>query len=479
MQKQVSHINFLLNNEKIQIDFTQQQDFSPTTTVLEWLRSMDDYSGVKEGCAEGDCGACTVVIADAVDGKLVYRSVTSCILFLPYLNGKQLLTVEHLSKNINGDYLLHPVQEVLAKHNGSQCGYCTPGIVMSLFSFQKNQETVEDIPYSLSGNLCRCTGYESIREAAVEIVGLPKTPDQFQLDEAAVVSILEEMKLEATSFSAENYYQAHTLEEALTYKKAHPDAIMIGGASDIALLKTKKHQDLDAILDLSNVAEMKKIEKHKTYWEIGASVTIEQLREALSAEWPDFKNILDAFGSKQIRNVATLGGNIGSASPIGDLLPLLMSHQAEIIIQSKHEVRPEQVEEFILAYRTTTLMPDELISKVIMPIDTNWVFWSEKVSKRRQLDISTVSAAFAIRLTGSKKIGAIVLSYGGMAAMPKRASMAENFLLGRTIEESAFDRAAELVREEFQPLSDARATKEGRSLIASNLLLKFFYSLDS
>lgn len=466
-------VTFLLNQELVTLDFGEEPYLSPTTTVLEWLRSQDEYSGVKEGCAEGDCGACTVVIVEEVNARLVYKAVTSCILFLPYLHGKQLLTVEHLSKNQLGEYDLHPVQEILAKYNGSQCGYCTPGIVMSLFSFYKNKEGEEQISSSLSGNLCRCTGYESIREAAKEISKL-ETIDDFSVAETETIKKLQDLKMDLKVFESENYIQPVKLQEALSLKEAKPDWIPIGGASDMALLKTKKHQEIGAILDLSQVSELKTIQKFETYWEIGASVTIEDLRIEVAETWPDFKKILDLFGSKQIRNVATLGGNIGSASPIGDLLPLLMTHQAEIVIQSKQEARTEKLEEFILAYRKTDLMPNEIITKVIIPIDQDWIFWSEKVSKRKQLDISTLSAAFAIRLTKEKKIGAIILAFGGMAAVPKRAEATEEFLLGKPMEESVFINASEILKQEFQPLTDARASKEGRALIAANLLMKFY-----
>ena len=478
MEQQANYIEFLFHEELVRINFDEEKQLSPTTTVLEWLRSLDDYKAVKEACAEGDCGACTIVLVELQNGKLKYRSLTSCILFLPYLNGKQLITLEHLSPRVARLASLHPVQKAVANHQASQCGYCTPGIVMSLFSFYKNKESEDDIATSLSGNLCRCTGYESIRKAAIEVSHLPDMEDDFDRREDDIVQRLKEMNDAKIPFSVKSYYQAQELQDALVYKNDHPDSVLIGGASDIALLKTKKHQEIPFLLDLSQIGEMRQIAKNEDYWEIGASARIEDIRKELSNQWPDFAAILNVFASKQIRNVATLGGNIGSASPIGDLLPLLISHQAEIVIQSKDDTRTEQLQDFILAYKKTSLMPNEIITKVLIPIDKQWFYWSEKVSKRKQLDISTLSVAFSVRLTKNNKISSIVLAYGGMAAMPVRAHQAEEYLLGKKSNRENFNQAAELIKKEFEPLSDARASKEGRSLLASNLLIKFYYEID-
>ncbi|MCD6091986.1 MAG: xanthine dehydrogenase small subunit [Bacteroidales bacterium] len=480
MEQNNSIIQFLLNEELRTIDFRMDKTLSPTTTVLNYVRDHAKYKGVKEGCAEGDCGACTLVIAELGENEeLHYKTITSCIVFLPYLNGKQLFTVEYLSEKQNGQTVLHPVQEALVKTNGSQCGYCTPGFVMSLFNLYKTIENPNrvEVEQALSGNLCRCTGYQSILDAAYLFKDLPKE-DKFSLLKEEHIQKLKEISAHSADFLIERgnevYFQPQLLSHALEYKNEYPEAILLGGASDLALLKTKKHQDLPHLLDLSHIKELQTIVKKADYWEIGAGVSIEQLRVAFEDKFPSFRKMLDVFGSQQIRNLATLGGNLGSGSPIGDTLPVLMAHQAELLIESVHERRTEKLEDYLLGYRKTTLMPNEIITKVILPSDENQIIWSEKISKRRDLDISTVSAGFALKLTNDRKVQSIILAFGGMAAITYRAYQTEEFLLGKPWEKSIIEEAMEILKDEFTPLSDARAEAEGRKLLAKNLLMKFY-----
>jgi xanthine dehydrogenase small subunit len=475
MNPQRDTIQFVLNDKLVTVDFNSNPELKPTTTVLNYLRSLPFHKGVKEGCAEGDCGACTVVIAENLNGKLSYKTIDSCLVFLPMIHGKQLITVENLAD----PDVLHPVQQEMVNHNGSQCGYCTPGVVMSLFGLYKNhhkpeREVIED---SLTGNLCRCTGYEPIIKAAEHACSCVDT-DKFTIHENQIIAMLDEISritypLEIKTLS-QKYFKPFTLADALLFRKTYPTATIIGGATDSALRQTKKHEVLPEILDISGIEELDYFIEDETVYKIGSGTNLEKLKSLIVEKLPALHKMLKVFGSLQIRNLATFGGNIASASPIGDMLPLLFAYKAKIKLQSADNERIVPIGDFIKGYRLTSIQNDELITEIEIPKpDSDTLICSYKVSKRKHLDISTVSGGFSLRLE-NETVKDIILAFGGMASQTKRATQTEEFLRGKAWTRKVVEEAMEILASEFLPLSDARSSAAYRSLIARNLLLKLF-----
>lgn len=473
-------IRFVLDDRIVEIGFTEQSGLRPTSTVLNFLRSLPSHKGVKEGCAEGDCGACTIVLAEAGEhGKLVYRTVDSCLVFLPMIHGKQLITVENVAFRHANNRVLHPVQQKLVETNGSQCGYCTPGVVMSLFGLFKNhrdpsRETIED---AITGNLCRCTGYQSILDAAKHACS-GTSGDHFSQTEPEVVRMLNEISSCSETIeinrNGQHYIKPFTLQEALRCRNDFPWATVISGSTDVALRQTKNKEFLHAVLDISGVADLCFSREEDEAFIIGAGLSLEQVRLFAAGRLPALYNILRVFGSLQIRNMATLGGNAGSASPIGDTLPVLMAYGAKIKVMSLSGERTIGIEDFITGYRRTVLRENELITEIIIPRhDADTVVSSFKVSKRKDLDISTVSASFRLKLQEGK-VAEIVMAFGGMAAMPLRAVTTEKFLAGKEWSRSTIESAMPLLAGEFTPISDARAEAGYRKSVCRNLLMKFF-----
>lgn len=468
-----SSISFILDGKVISEDF--KGVVQPTTTVLSYLRSLPVHKGVKEGCAEGDCGACTVVVGELVGDKIQYKAVDSCLVFLPMIHGKQLVTVENL-KSANGE--LHPVQQAMVDTGGSQCGFCTPGFIMSMFALYKNhdqpnRETIDD---ALTGNLCRCTGYRPIIEASAKSC-VHGGFDSLTSEESHVAQLLRSIKRNAALIETKNqtYFQPQTLLEALALKHQHPDAVVICGATDVALRVTKKHELLRKIIDLSLVDELQQIHEDSNFLRIGSAATLSKIEGSIVHHFPALRDTFRVFGSVQIRNLATLGGNIGSASPIGDMLSALIPYGAKVVLQSVSGKREVLLENFITGYRKTVLAPDELIVEIIVarPAPESIIKWY-KVSKRKDLDISTISAGFRLELDSTSRINSVTLAYGGMAEQVKRARSAEDFLQGKLWSRETVEEAMSFIDKDFTPISDARAGMEFRQVAARNLLLKFW-----
>lgn len=468
-------IQFVLNDQLVTVDFKAFPELKPTTTLLNYLRTYQLLKGVKEGCAEGDCGACTVVIAENSYGKLTFKTIDSCLVFLPMIHGKQLITIENLSDSGT----LHPIQQAMVDFNGSQCGYCTPGIVMSLFGLYKNHPNPsrEIINDSLTGNLCRCTGYQPLIQAAEHVCSCVDN-DKFKQHETKIIELLNKINSETDPITIathqQNYYKPFSLTDALKLRKNHPSAHIVSGATDIALRQTKKQELLSEILDISDVKELNYFREEDHFYKIGSGLKLEQLKKHAEGKHPALNHILHYFGSLQIRNLATIGGNIGSASPIGDTLPVLIASKALVVLQSATSERTIPIEEFIKGYRSTDLRPDELITAIHIPLpEKNTIIRSYKVSKRKNMDISTVSACFALQLENGV-IKESILAFGGMAGKSTRALVTESFLLNKNWNRSTIEQARNLLTHEFSPINDARSGVEYRNLVAGNLLLKFY-----
>lgn len=471
-----SNISFIFNQQIETIHFSTHSKLTPTTTVLNYLRGLPDHKGVKEGCAEGDCGACTIVIAD-IDEKnqIRYTAVNSCLLFLPKLHGKWLITIEDI-KNPNGS--LHPVQQAMVDFHGSQCGFCTPGFIMSMFALYKsnlpNSRAVIDD--ALTGNLCRCTGYQPIIETA-ESALKKKEPDHFSKIEKKMIQKLQSIQNESIEVITDHqkYFLPVTIKELIEEKILNPDSIIINGATDIALRVTKNYELLPSIIDTIQIKELKLIRESHDHLYCGSAVTVNQLMVVSKDQYPAIYDVCSVFGSKQIRELATIGGNLGTASPIGDLLPVLSAYNAEVIIISDQSERIIPIDQFIVGYRKTALKENEIIKGIKIPIpNIGAIIKFYKISKRKDLDISTISAAINLLLDKKNNIEDINIIFGGMAEMTRHAERTEKFLIGKNWSRETLESTMPILTSEFTPISDARSGAHFRSIVARNILLKFW-----
>ncbi|MDA9687691.1 xanthine dehydrogenase small subunit [Candidatus Pelagibacter sp.] len=444
----------------------------PNETILNLIRLRLKKTGTKEGCAEGGCGACTVVVGELKKNKIIYKAINSCIAFTTSLEGKHLLIVEDL---IQKDGSLHPVQSAMINFHGSQCGFCTPGFIMSLFSMYKNETSYDKktIEESISGNLCRCTGYRPIIDAAKSLKH--NKPDQFKKNEKKTINLLK--KILPKNISIDNkykkYFAPRTISELKKIIKKNKNAEFLSGGTDMSLVVTKQKKDIKNIIYLNSIDELNYIKEKDRYIEVGATTPLRKFEFIIKRYYPDFNRILKRYGSVQIRNVATLAGNMATASPIGDSLPLLLSLEASITIESFNKKMIIPLKDFFIGYRKTRLKKGQFIRSIRIPIFKKNIFKAYKISKRIDDDISSVCASFNLAII-NKKIKNIKIAFGGMAATPKRAVYCEKILLNSNFSEEIILKAQKSLEKDFQPIDDMRASKDYRLEIAKNLLTKCF-----
>ncbi|MDR6766386.1 xanthine dehydrogenase small subunit [Acidovorax delafieldii] len=462
----------------------------PDRTLLEVLREDLGCTGTKEGCGEGDCGACTVVLGEERDGQLHYSAVNSCIRLAHSVDGMALWTVEDLAEDPLiqpvGDapaaarqaITLHPAQEAMVQCHGSQCGFCTPGFVMSLFGMYQNHVchghpiTRELAQEELSGNLCRCTGYRPILDAAQQMASLPG----MAVNESEVLQKLKLLRHDALAHAADSAYIApSTLPELLAARAAHPGAQVVAGCTDVGLWVTKQHKQYAQVLDVTRAAELRQVVQHPDAIHIGAAVTLTDAFAALTAQWPQLHRFATRFAGLPVRNSGTLGGNVANGSPIGDSMPLLIALRAQVVLASQARgERQLPLEHLYTGYRQNVMATDELLVRIVVPRPSaQEQLRAYKISKRFDDDISAVCLVLNLDIADgtvqSASIGA-----GGVAATPARARQTEAALTGQPWTEATAQRAAAVLQAEFSPISDMRASGAYRRQVLGSLLQRYW-----
>ena len=467
-------IRFILNGEEIALDRVR-----PTETLLDFLRIKRRLMGTKEGCAEGDCGACTVLVGRLVDGGLRYESVNACIRFLGSLHGSHVVTVEHLAAS---DGTLHPVQQAMVDCHGSQCGFCTPGFVMSLYGLwlAREKPSREEIEKALQGNLCRCTGYEPIVKAAEQVSRLRPSAlfDPLEKTRADIIARLWALRPTETieiAVDDERLLLPGSTAELARILAEEPDATIVAGSTDVGLWVTKQMRRLNPVVFINHLADLQMMIATDKGFLIGAGVTYSQALSSMAARIPALGALITRIGGEQVRNMGTIGGNIANGSPIGDTPPPLITLGASLKLRSASGTRSVALEDYFIEYGKQDRRRDEFVESVFVPYPAEASHFSVyKITKRRDEDITAVLGAFLLTLDGTGTVADIRITFGGMAGTPKRARAVEAALIGKPWTEATIEVTRNAFDADFQPLTDWRATKEYRQLTAKNLLTRFY-----
>ncbi|MFS2035287.1 xanthine dehydrogenase small subunit [Polaromonas sp. CT11-55] len=459
-------IRFIRRGEVVSVS-----NVPPSRTLLELLREDLACSGTKEGCGEGDCGACTVVLGEAAGGQVQYRAINSCIRLAHSVDGMALWTVEDLAQ----DGALHPAQQTMVNEHGSQCGFCTPGFVMSLFGMYQNH-VCKGEPISrelaqeeLSGNLCRCTGYRPILDAAQSMAALPPV----KVDETALLRKLQLLRSEP-GVTETAYLAPRTLAGLLQARADRPGAQLVAGCTDVGLWVTKMHQEFGQVIDVTKVEELRRIEHYPHHIAIGAAVTLADAYAALAKDRPQLHNFATRFAGLPVRNSGTLGGNVANGSPIGDSMPLLIALNANVVLMSVRGHREMPLEKLYTGYRQNVMAADEVLAWIKVPRpQPGEAMKVYKISKRYDDDISAVCLAINLQVQDGKVIAASI-GAGGVAATPVRAVQTEAALTGKPWTQATVRQAMAALRAEFSPISDMRASAAYRSEVLGNLLQRYW-----
>ena len=464
-----NYLTFILNGQ-----IQTVADIAGDMTLLTWLRREQRLTGSKEGCAEGDCGACTVVVARLDNkGHMTWRPVNACILFMGMLEGSTVTTVEGIS---GPDGELHPCQQAIVDFHGSQCGFCTPGFVMSLYAAwcNRNGLAASQIDDTLAGNLCRCTGYRPIVDAGLSLAGMnqPAWETKRQRAEKTLLKNIQHDEMVEISDGKKAFTTPQKQTDFASIYAKDPAATIVSGATDIGLWVTKQHRQLSRMLWTGRVDGFDAVEDTKTDLILRPAVTHQVAMEILGKRWPAAQTLLRRFGSVQVRSSGTVCGNIANGSPIGDMPPLLIALNSQIELQQGLKKRVMKLEDFFISYGTQNRKSDEFVSAITIPKIKAPYLRCYKLSKRFDQDISAVMMAANVTVKNGIIIDAII-AFGGMAGTPLRAASAEKILIGGSFNEASFVAAAALLNDDFAPLSDMRGSADYRMQAARNLMLKY------